>query len=101
MVRTKSLVFTVMALCLWASQGYCASLGITLDGFLATFEAFCVGLGMLMGMVGLVGYVGSLFDNPFSNILAGSVGFFIKGGLLGGGTTLLGLLGLTTGAILP
>ena len=41
------------------------------------------------------------YDNPFSTILAGSVGFFIKGGLLGGGVVLLGLLGLTGGAVLP
>ena len=36
----------------------------------------------------------SLMDNPFSNILAGSVGFFVKAGLLGGGAALLGVLGL-------
>lgn len=100
-MKTKSLVFTVGMLCLWAGKGYCASLGITLDGFLSTFETFMVGMGMVMGMAGLVGYIGSLFDNPFSNILAGSIGFFVKAGLLGGGTTLLGLLGLTTGAVLP
>ena len=39
-------------------------------------------------------------DNPFSNILAGSVGFFTKAGLLGGGAALLGLLGLVGGATL-
>ena len=69
--------------------------------FSATFETFVVGLGLVIGMAGLVGYVGSLYDNPFSTILAGSVGFFIKGGLLGGGVVLLGLLGLTGGAVLP
>jgi hypothetical protein len=53
-----------------------------------------------MGLVGLVGYVGSLFDNPFSNILAGSIGFFTKAGLLCGGTVLMGLLGLVGGATL-
>ena len=36
-------------------------------------------------------------DNPFSNILAGSVGFFTKAGLLGGGAALLGVLGLVGG----
>jgi hypothetical protein len=51
-------------------------------------------------LVGLTGYVGSLMDNPFSNILAGSVGFFTKAGLLGGGVTLLGLVGLIGGATL-
>jgi hypothetical protein len=40
------------------------------------------------------------FDNPFSNILAGSIGFFSKAGLLGGGTVLMGLLGLVGGAVL-
>ena len=41
-----------------------------------------------------------LMDNPFSNILAGSVGFFVKAGLLGGGGALLGLMGLVGGATL-
>lgn len=53
-----------------------------------------------MGLVGLTGYIGSLFDNPFSNILAGSIGFFSKAGLLGGGTVVLGALGLVGGALL-
>jgi hypothetical protein len=76
------------------------ALGIPLDGFITQFQTFVVGLGLIMGLVGLAGYVGSLFDNPFSNILAGSVGFFTKAGLLGGGTTLMGLLGLVGGATL-
>ena len=75
-----------IAVLLTARTGWAASLGIPLDGFLATFETFVVGLGLVIGMAGLVGYVGSLYDNPFSTILAGSVGFFIKGGLLGGGS---------------
>ncbi len=76
------------------------ALGIPLDAFLTTFQTFVVGLGLIMGLVGLVGYVGSLFDNPFSHVLAGSIGFFTKAGLLGGGTVLLGLLGLVGGATL-
>jgi hypothetical protein len=76
------------------------ALGIPLDGFLTQFQTFVVGLGLIMGLVGLTGYVGSLFDNPFSNILAGSVGFFTKAGLLGGGVVLLGLLGLVGGTTL-
>src|SRR2546426_11472838 len=76
------------------------ALGIPLDGFLTQFQTFVVGLGLIMGLVGLTGYVGSLFDNPFSNILAGSVGFFTKAGLLGGGGGIMGLLGLGGGATL-
>ena len=81
-------------------QASAAAMGIPLDSFLAQFQLFVVGLGLVMGLVGLTGYVGSLFDNPFSNILAGSIGFFSKAGLLGGGTILLGLVGLTGGAVL-
>ena len=47
-----------------------------------------------------MGYVGSLCDNPFSHILSGSIGFFTKAGILGGGTVLMGLLGLVGGATL-
>jgi hypothetical protein len=84
-----------------AQASFAGALGIPLDGFLTTFQTFVVGLGLIMGLVGLVGYVGSLFDNPFSNILAGSIGFFTKAGLLGGGTVLMGLLGLVGGATVP
>lgn len=80
-----------------ARTSFAGALGIPLDGFLTQFQTFVVGLGLIMGLVGLTGYVGSLFDNPFSNILAGSVGFFTKAGLLGGGVVLMGLLGLVGG----
>jgi hypothetical protein len=83
-----------------ARASFAAGLGIPLDGFLTTFQTFVVGLGLVMGLVGLTGYVGSLFDNPFSNILAGSIGFFTKAGILGGGTVLMGILGLVGGATL-
>jgi hypothetical protein len=83
-----------------AQRSYAGALGIPLDSFLATFKTWVVGLGLIMGLVGLVGYVGSLFDNPFSHILSGSIGFFTKAGILGGGTVLMGLLGLVGGATL-
>ena len=81
-------------------QAEAAGLGIPLDGFIGSFEVFVTGLGLVIGLVGLTGYVGSLMDNPFSNILAGSVGFFTKAGLLGGGAAMLGVLGLVGGATL-
>jgi hypothetical protein len=90
-----------MVVLVWATRGWCGGLGIPLDGFLATFQTFVIGLGLIMGLVGIAGYVGSLFDNPFSHILAGSVGFFTKAGLLGGGSVILGILGLVGGAVLP
>ena len=83
-----------------AQASFAGALGIQLDGFLTQFQTFVVGLGLIIGLVGLVGYVGSLMDNPFSNILAGSVGFFTKAGLLGGGTVLMGLVGLVGGGTL-
>ena len=83
-----------------AQAATAAGLGIPLDGFIGSFETFVTGLGMVVGLVGLTGYVGSLMDNPFSNILAGSVGFFVKAGMLGGGTALMGVMGLVGGATL-
>ncbi len=87
-------------LLLIARVSWAGALGIPLDGFLTQFQTFVVGLGLIIGLVGLTGYVGSLMDNPFSNILAGSVGFFTKAGLLGGGIVLMGLMGLVGGATL-
>jgi hypothetical protein len=101
MTRKQILAIAMgVAVVLHAQQSFAGALGIPLDGFLTTFQTFVVGLGLIMGLVGLTGYVGSLFDNPFSNILAGSIGFFTKAGLLGGGVTLMGLLGLVGGATL-
>ena len=93
-------MWVLVGVLLSARTSVAGALGIPLDGFLTTFQTFVVGLGLIMGLVGLTGYVGRLFDNPFSNILAGSVGFFTKAGRLGGGVTLMGLLGLVGGATL-
>ena len=71
-----------------------------LDAFLTTFATGVTGMGILIGGVGLAGYVGSLMDNTFRTILAGSINFFTKAGILGGGTAMLGTLGLTAGATL-
>ncbi len=99
MKRTVVLGISV-GLLLSARASWAGALGIPLDGFMTQFQTFVVGLGLIIGLVGLTGYVGSLMDNPFSNILAGSVGFFSKAGLLGGGVVLMGLLGLVGGATL-
>jgi hypothetical protein len=77
------------------------SFGIpSLDAFLTTFSAGVTGMGVLVGGVGLVGYVGSTMENPFSTILSGSINYFTKAGILGGGTAMLGALGLVAGGTL-
>jgi hypothetical protein len=98
--RGKGLVLLLIVV-LGHGHAHAATLaGIQLGAFLDQFQSFVVGMGLLVGLIGLIGYIGSLLDNPFSNILAGSVGFFTKAGLLGGGTALLTFLGLTGGAVL-
>src|SRR5438105_10579354 len=72
----------------------------SLDGFLNTFATGVTGMGILIGGVGLAGYIGSQMDNPFSTILAGSINFFTKAGILGGGAAMLGTLGLVAGGTL-
>jgi len=64
---------------------------------MTTFAQGVTGMGLLIGGVGLAGYVGSTMENPFSTILAGSINFFTKAGILGGGTAMLGTLGLVAG----
>jgi hypothetical protein len=81
-------------------QAFAGGLGIPLDAFISTFVLFVQGLGLVLGTVGLAGWIASLFDNPFSTLLAGSVGFFTKAGMLGGGLVILPQLGLVAGAVL-
>jgi hypothetical protein len=83
-----------------AHQVYAGGLGIPLDAFLNTFVLFVQGLGFAVGSVGLLGWIASMFDNPFSHLLAGSIGYFTKAGLLGGGLVILPQLGLVAGAVL-
>jgi|SRR5262249_32484648 len=77
-----------------------AGLGIPLDGFISTFTTWVIGLGFLVGIVGLAGWVTSHMDNSFSPMLSGSVGFFTRAGLLGGGTAIFTAMGLVAGATL-
>jgi len=90
----------VVVILMSAHASHAAGLGIPLDGFLNQVQTWVIGLGLIMGLIGLTGWVGSMFDNPFSHILAGSVGFFTKAGLLGGGTVILAAMGLVGGATL-
>jgi hypothetical protein len=91
----------VAALSLGVRTAAAGGFGIAgLDGFLTTFATGVTGMGILIGGVGLAGYIGSQMDNPFSTILAGSINFFTKAGILGGGTAMLGTLGLVAGGTL-
>ena len=84
-----------------AQTAQAASLGIALDDFLAQFQAFIVGLGMLLGIAGLSAWIYSALDSQYGGLLSGSISFFVKAGLLGGGLTILGAVGLVSGAVLP
>jgi hypothetical protein len=99
--RRQWMVMLALMLVIGLARGASAAgLGIPLDGFLATFLLWVTGLGLLIGTIGLAGWIASMFDNPFSTLLSGSVGYFTKAGLLGGGTVILPLLGLVGGATL-
>lgn len=98
--RGKVLALLLVMLLLHGHAHAATLTGIQLGAFVEQFQAFVTGLGLIVGLIGLLGYIGSLLDNPFSNILAGSVGFFTKAGLLGGGTAMLTFLGLSGGAVL-
>ena len=76
-------------------------LGIPLDGFLTSWQSWVIGLGIVLFITGLAGWAGEKFNTPYQPMLAGSMGIFTTAGLLGGGLTIAGLMGLTAGATLP
>jgi len=99
-MRRQAAVMAVMLSVVAVRSASAFTLGIPLDGFIEQLLTSVVGLGLVVGSIGLVGWIGSMFDNPFSNILAGSVSFFTKAGILGGGAVILPALGLVGGATL-
>lgn len=67
------------ALMLGVRTASAAGFGIAqLDGFMTTFSAGVTGLGLAVGSVGLVGWIMSTMENPFSTLLSGSINFFTK-----------------------
>ena len=91
----------LVALLALGGQAEAASLGIPADAFLATFTLWIVALGFLIGIVGLAGWAASHMSNAFGGFLSGSPNLFATAGLLGGGTVIMGLLGLAQGALVP
>ena len=89
------------ALVLGLATGEAGSLGLAFDSFKTQWQAWVIGLGIILFITGLAGWAGEKFNTPYQPMLAGSMSLFTNAGLLGGGLILAGLLGLTTGAILP
>ena len=89
------------ALVVGVESGMAGGLGIPLDAFLTQWQAWVIGLGIILFITGLAGWAGEKFNTPYQPMLAGSMSLFTNAGLLGGGLVLAGLLGLTAGATLP
>ena len=75
-------------------------LGIALDGFIATFTQFIIGLGTIIFLLGLGSYVYQWISVPHSPLLGNSLTMMVLGGLFGGGTVIATQLGLIAGAVL-
>src|SRR5215510_491386 len=70
---------TVYALGFGVRTAVAGGFGIAgLDAFLTTFATGVTGMGILIGGVGLAGYIGSQMYNTFSTIMSGSINFFTK-----------------------
>ena len=83
------------------AESWAFALGIPLDGFITTLTTSVTGLGLLVGLIGATGWIYSQMDGVHSSLLAGSVNYFTKAGVLGGAATICGALGLVGGAVLP
>ena len=83
-----------------ASMVEAFGLGIPLDGFITTVETSMVGLGIPLGLAGGVSFIVSKFDQTYGPMLSGYIPYFVAGGVLGGLSTILGTIGLTSGAVL-
>lgn len=96
-----SLKYAVCLMLILATTVQASGLGIPLDGFLASFTNFVIGVGFPVGLLGLLGWGAAHMNNTFGTMLGGSVNLFATAGMLGGGATIMGMLGLAAGGILP
>jgi hypothetical protein len=87
-------------LLLASSTAQAFGLGIALDGFLTTLETSITGLGLLVGLIGCVGMTVAKMENAYSQFFSGYLNLFTAAGILGGGATIFGTLGLVSGAVL-
>src|SRR5215813_5829846 len=101
MMKKYVMVVALGLLLLSANVSFAAGLGIPLDAFLTQWQAWVIGLGIILFITGLAGWAGEKFNTPYQPMLAGSMSLFTNAGLLGGGLVLAGLLGLVAGATLP
>lgn len=105
MVRQKQQSKTVsvvvmMGVLLVARQAGAFSLGIALDGFLGDLETALVSLGLIAFLAGGIGTIVAMTENAYAQFLSGYLSLFVKGGILGGLSTIGGALGLVSGALL-
>src|SRR5882672_4425473 len=98
--RVKGLSLALVLLLGSVTSSLAGGLGIPLDGFLTQWQGWVIGLGIILFITGLAGWAGEKFNTPYQPMLAGSMGIFTTAGLLGGGLTIAGLMGLTAGATL-
>ena len=99
--KGMAVLVTLAILGISVVSGEAAGLGIPLDGFLTTWQAWVIGLGIVLFITGLAGWAGEKFNTPYQPMLAGTMSLFTTAGLLGGGLVIAGILGLTAGATLP
>jgi hypothetical protein len=96
----KRLVWVAVLLLAVGSQAGAFTLGIALDAFLGQLETAMVGLGLIIFVAGGIGTTLALMENTYAQYLTAYLGLFVKGGILGGLSTLGGAVGLLSGAIL-
>jgi hypothetical protein len=75
-------------------------LGIPLDGFITQLETSVTGTGMVIGLIGGAGMIMAKMENSYSPLFANFLSYFVNAGILGGLVTILGAVGLVTGATL-
>ena len=75
----------LVALVVGVESGMAGGLGIPLDTFLTQWQAWVIGLGIILFITGLAGWAGEKFNTPYQPMLAGSMSLFTNAGLLGGG----------------
>lgn len=97
--RAALMLLAVVAL--GSTGAWAGALGGGIDGFLNTWQAWCIGLGIIFFMTGGAGWLLDKMGMFHSPVLSGALNVIVPGGIFGAMLTIAGTIGLAAGGTLP
>jgi hypothetical protein len=94
-------IISVLALLALALDANAGSIGGNINTFLSTWQAWCIGLGIIFFVTGGAGWFLSKMGMFHAPVLDGAMNLIVPGGVFGAILAIAGAIGLAAGGTLP